>query len=58
MDNDEYVPLHVFVARDHHFNNNNFNNLNENDKIKCKIVGSRFELNDPYITSIATMYNH
>lgn len=57
MDNDDYVPLHVFVARDHHFNNNRFNELKENDKIKCKIVGSRFELNDPYITSIATMYN-
>ena len=57
VDDDDNIPLHVFIARDHHFNNKNFNNLNENDKIKCKILGSRFELNDPYITSIATLYN-
>jgi DNA-directed RNA polymerase subunit E'/Rpb7 len=57
IDEDENVPLHVFVARDHHFNNNKFINLQENDKLKCKILGSRFELNDPYITSIATLYN-
>jgi len=56
-DNSDFVPLHIFIARDHHFNNSKYTDLKENDKLKCKIVGSRFELNDPYITSIATMYN-
>jgi DNA-directed RNA polymerase subunit E'/Rpb7 len=49
------VPLHVFIARDHNINNDKYNNINEKDKIKCKIIGTRYELNDPYITCIATM---
>jgi DNA-directed RNA polymerase subunit E'/Rpb7 len=48
----ESSPLMVFVIRDHHYSNDAFNELNENDLIKIKIIGSRFELNDDYVTVI------
>ena len=46
-------PLVIFVARDHHYQNTEFNKLNENDKINVKIIGQRFELNDQYISVIS-----
>ena len=50
-------PLHIFVARDHHFNNQDFNNLEENDEVRIKVIGTRYELNDPYICVIASLVN-
>lgn len=57
--NDEsgIVPIVVFVARDHHFTNKKFADIKENDKITVRVVGVRFELNDPYICVIAQLYN-
>jgi DNA-directed RNA polymerase subunit E'/Rpb7 len=49
------VPLHIFVARDHHFNDETFNKLKENDNITVKVIGTRYELNDPYICAIASI---
>lgn len=46
-------PLVIFVARDHHYQTTEFNELNENDKINVKIIGQRFELNDQYISIIS-----
>ena len=46
-------PLVIFIARDHHFQNAYFNSINENDIIHIKVIGSRFELNDKYISVIA-----
>ena len=57
-DEDGNVPVVVFIARDHHFTNNRFANIKENDKITTKVIGVRFELNDPYICVIAQMANH
>lgn len=51
------VPLHIFVARDHHFNNEEFNKLKEKDEIRIKVIGTRYELNDPYICVIASLVN-
>ena len=50
-------PLHIFVARDHHFNNKDFNDLEENDEVRIKVIGTRYELNDPYICVIASLIN-
>ena len=50
---EENSPLIIFVARDYHYTNTIFNNLNENDKINIKIIGQRVELNDPYICIIS-----
>jgi len=46
------VPITVFVARDHHFTDRRFADIKENMKIIVRIIGVRFELNDPYICVI------
>ena len=53
---EEQSPLVIFVARDHHNNNNYFNNIKEKDSIHVKIVGVRFELNDTYVSVIGELY--
>ncbi len=47
------VPITVFVARDHHINNNVFMNVKETDKIVVSVIGVRFQLNDPFISVLA-----
>lgn len=49
------VPVVAFVARDHHFTDKAFANIKENSKILVKVIGVRFELNDPYICVIAKL---
>lgn len=51
----EKSPLVIFVARDHHYNNTEFNNIKEDDIIHVKIIGMRFELNDTYVSVIAEL---
>jgi DNA-directed RNA polymerase subunit E'/Rpb7 len=53
IDDDGTVPVTVFIARDHHYTNKSFANVTENEKISVSVIGSRFELNDPYICVIA-----
>jgi len=45
-------PITVFVARDHNFNDETFNNTKEGDIITVRIIGQRFELNDKTISII------
>ena len=49
------VPITAFVARDHHFTDRTFADTKENDKIVVRVVGVRFELNDPYICVIGKL---
>lgn len=49
------VPVTIFVARDHHHLDANFNATKENTKITVKVIGIRYELNDPYICVIAKL---
>lgn len=42
--------IEVFVARDHNYMNRKFAEVKEADTIKVRIIGKRFELNDPCIT--------
>jgi len=51
----ENSPLLIFVARDHNFMSSYFNSVKENDNIKVKVIGQRFELNDKYISIIASL---
>ena len=46
-------PMMIFLARDHHFNINEYFDIKENDIISVKVLGHRFELNDNYISVIA-----
>jgi DNA-directed RNA polymerase subunit E'/Rpb7 len=50
-----YIPLKIFVARDHNYTNKLFSRVKENMKIKVKIIGKRFEFNDPHIVAIASL---
>ena len=48
-------PVVVFVARDHHYKNKSFSNIQQGDDISVKVIGVRFELNDEYISIIAEL---
>ena len=48
-------PLIVFIARDHHYSNDTFAKINENDHIQVKVIGQRFELNDTHISIIGEL---
>ena len=45
-------PVVVFIARDHHYNNQYFSTIQENDKFEVRVLGQRFELNDKYVSVI------
>jgi DNA-directed RNA polymerase subunit E'/Rpb7 len=49
---DDVVPLVVFMMSDHNYTNKLFTEVKEGMKIHAKILGVRFELNDPYITAL------
>lgn len=48
-------PIVVFVAKDHHFNNQQFNDIQVGDIITVRVIGQRFELNDKYISIIGEL---
>tara|TARA_B100000945_G_C20301888_1_gene558461 strand:- start:129 stop:710 length:582 start_codon:yes stop_codon:yes gene_type:complete len=53
-------PIVIFVARDHNYKKPEFNNIKIDDEIVIRVIGSRYELNDKYISIIAelvTTYN-
>ena len=51
----DIVPVTVFVARDHHNMDRYFQSIKENTKILVKVIGIRYELNDPYICVLAKL---
>jgi DNA-directed RNA polymerase subunit E'/Rpb7 len=55
MTDGKFIPMKIFLARDHNYSNRAFGNIKENDKISVRIIGKRFELNDPYIVAIASL---
>lgn len=52
IDDSGVVPVVVFVARDHHLKDKEFQDVKEGAKILIDVIGVRFELNDPYICVI------
>ena len=46
-------PVIIFIARDHNYNNDQFNKVEVGDKFSIRVIGQRFELNDKYISVIA-----
>ena len=52
---DDVVPLVIFMMTDHNYTNKLFTEVKEGMKIHAKILGVRFELNDPYITSVGQL---
>ena len=55
VDDTETSPYIVFIARDHHYNNESFSHIKENDIIQVRILGQRYELNDKFISIIAEL---
>lgn len=48
-------PVDVFIARDHHYKHDYFNKVQEGNLIMIRVLGQRFEINDPKISVIAEM---
>uniref|UniRef100_A0A6C0D7E0 S1 motif domain-containing protein n=1 Tax=viral metagenome TaxID=1070528 RepID=A0A6C0D7E0_9ZZZZ len=55
VDETGIVPVTVFIARDHNYNDVTFNNVKENETILVRVIGTRFELNDSYICVIGKL---
>ena len=49
------TPMMIFLARDHHHTSTSFSNIKAGDRIRVKVIGQRFELNDPYVSVIASL---
>ena len=55
--NESVSPFVIFIARDHHFDNELFSKVNENDIINVRVLGQRYELNNKFISVIAELVN-
>lgn len=55
IDVNDVMPLTIFIARDHHNTDSYFNSIKENMQIMVKVIGIRYELNDPYICAIGKL---
>ena len=53
--NEDVSPVTIFIARDHHFSNELFAQVKENDEIRIRVIGQRFELNDRSISVIGEL---
>lgn len=49
------IPVTIFIIRDHFVENYHFNRVKEDDIIDVKVIGSRFELNDPCVEVIGVL---
>lgn len=46
-------PVDIFLARDHHYMSNDFNDIKEGDDFNVRVIGQRFELNDKQVSVLA-----
>ena len=53
--NETPSPVVIFIARDHNYTSPLFSQIKEDDEIKVRVIGQRFELNDKYISIIAEL---
>ena len=53
--NEDSSPVIIFIARDHHYSNELFNSVKEDDEIKIRVIGQRFELNDKNISVLGEL---
>ena len=49
---DVVSPFVIFIARDHHFENEAYSEVKENDNVKIRVIGQRYELNNKFISVI------
>ena len=48
-------PLDVFVARDHNYKNKTFATIKEGDEFIIRVIGQRYEINDPVISVLGEL---
>ena len=48
-------PFVLFIARDHYYESDYFNSIEENEKFTARVIAQRFELNDKYVSIIAEL---
>ena len=48
-------PFVLFIARDHFYASDYFNSIEENEKFVARVIATRFELNDKYVSIIAEL---
>ena len=51
------TPLEIFLAKDFHYNNAQYDKIKEGDTFSVRVIGIRFELNDSHITVMASLGN-
>ena len=51
----EPTPIIVFISRDQSYKDELFNSIKEEDDIYIKVIGIRYELNDKFISVIASV---
>tara|TARA_Y100000816_G_C26092394_1_gene577468 strand:- start:511 stop:1029 length:519 start_codon:yes stop_codon:yes gene_type:complete len=51
----EPTPIVVFISRDQSYADEEFNSIKEDDTIYIKVIGIRYELNDTFISVIASI---
>jgi len=54
---EEVSPITIFIARDHHYNNEHFSKIKEDQDIVIKVIGIRYELNDETISILGELKN-
>jgi DNA-directed RNA polymerase subunit E'/Rpb7 len=53
--NEPKTPIIAFIARDHHYDRPEFTRLQEEETIKVRVIGQRFEIGDEAISVIAEL---
>lgn len=48
-------PFVLYIARDHYFESDYFNSIEENEKIIARVIAQRIELNDKFVSIIAEL---
>ena len=48
-------PIDVFIARDHNYKNKHFSSIKVGDVFTIKVIGQRYEINDPTISVLAVI---
>ena len=49
------IPITMFIARDHHIANHLFSLVKDGSRLLVRVIGVRFELNDPYVSAIGKL---
>lgn len=50
------IPATIYIYRDQFAENRNFQNIKKDDRFDIKVIGARFELNDPCVEIIGEIW--